>query len=283
MAKTLTTRVVRKVLDSLPDDADRNIDGQGRLISTATPGVAIIRNDDGTLSRVSNPPRPTQVYATQLRRLNADVDLDALSAIQIGLGRLLQGLPPFVQHNLAARLENSDLQPRSFKLERVFFDHPRQEDDLEPMPSACILCPGDRTYEHQDLSTPLLEDTADVFGEGTVLRKLSNVTCELDLTIWSAHKEERRGIVAGIEDALLAEPNDDRGGRRLVLVDYYDRVARYELKRANYPDDADTAQANQWIASFRIAADVDKVQLVAVGRMQSPHLPVNAGTADIDC
>ncbi len=271
MAKTptISTRVVRQLDEGLPED-DRPLNSRGRIVTPTASSRVTVRNADGTESLIGSPPGAAH-YPRQLTALRPEADLDALSAMQIGLGRLLQGLT-FYQHNLEARLESEDLQPRGFKLQRIFFDMPTQQDEIEPMPSACIMCPGDRTYDQQDLSITLIEDTADVYGEGTVLRKLAHVTCELELSMWSAHKEERRGLVAGIERELLAEPNDDRGGRRVVVRDYYDRVARFTLIRSKYPDTG--AQSNEWITTFPIAADIDRVVLVGVGRLQQPQTRV---------
>lgn len=270
MAKeTITNRVVRQLDEGLPDD-DRPLNSRGRIVTPEASSRATLRNPDLTESIVRLP-HGSSLYTQPLVAMRPESDLDALSAMQIGLGRLLQGLT-FWQHNLEARLGSQDLQPRGFRLERIFFDLPRQEDDLDPMPSACILCPGERSYEQQDLSITLIEDTADVFGEGTVLRKLAHVTCELELAIWSAHNEERRGIVAGIERELLAEPNDDRAGRRVVVADYFDRVARFALLRDAYPDGG--GQSNERMVQFRIAADIDRVVLVGVGRLQQPQTRV---------
>jgi len=264
-------RIARYVPDGIPED-DRPVSGDAGtdVVSSSPSTLAALSNSDGTTTLIPATAPAGMLYAEELRDVAPQSDMDALSAMQIGLARLLQGLS-FWQHNLEARLAAGDLQPREFKLERIFFDFPRQEDDLDPMPSVCIRCPGDRLYGQPGLGVGILEDTADVYGEGTALRRIAHVTCELELSVWCAHKEQRRGFVSGVEKALLAEPNDDREGRRIIVADYFDRVLRCQYQRVSYGDDGMSAQSGRWMAQCFIAADIDRVVRVPLGRMQRPQ------------
>lgn len=258
-------RIVRVPLDLLPEDASRGLDRRGRLVPSgpgSTPTGSIRAGGEGVPVLAHHPTTGGVEYPRDLTPVDLDKDLDALAAMQIGFARLLQGMT-IKSLNLEARLANDDLQSRDWKLTRIYFDWPRQEDDEAPSPSACILCPDDRLYERQDLSTILLEETLHVFGAGTVLRKLANVTCDLEVTFWDFNKEERRGTVAALERTLLAEPADERQGRRVPVVEYFDRVARFDLKAIRYPDTSEGAQANEWVMQARVGADIDRVVLVA--------------------
>ena len=267
-------RIVRKPLDTLPED-DRQLDARGRIVSTSDTEAVITAGDEGIPTQVNRARRFQVEYPGDLRPVAPERDLDALSAMQIGCARLLQGMTAY-QLDLEALLDNpNDLQSRDWKLQRIFFDMPRQEDELEPYPSAVIMSPDRRVYERQDLKTVLLEDTLDVFGPGTVLRKLSHVQTTLEVTIWLATKEERRGVQAAVERTFLAEPAQDAQGRRVVVREAYDRVARFVLTDADYPDDQVLAQKKTWIAKLQLAADIDRVVLVASpGRMEPPNMPV---------
>jgi hypothetical protein len=270
-------RIVKRPLDTVPEDVPRGLDQRGRLVvipvDPADEAQAKITvGGDGV--RVQSP-RSGAEYASDLTPVNLARDLDALSAMQIGMARLLQGLT-IEQLNLEALLKNDDVQSRGFKLSRIFFDWPTNEDDEKTTPSACVMCPDDRLYERQDLSTVLLEETLHVFGAGTVLRKLAEVTCELVITFWDFTKEERRGMAAAMERGLLSEPGDDRQGRRVAVEEYFDRAARFDLKGIKYADSADAALAKQWVMQARIAADIDRVVLVvAPPLMQVPTIPVD--------
>lgn len=268
-------RIVKRPLDTLPDDVPRALDGRGMLVPVgpdSEPDAVITKGGDGVPVQSH---KSGVEYPADLTAVNTDRDLDALSALQIGFARLLQAMEP-KQLNLEAILANaSDVQSRGWKLGRIFFDWPRQEDEEQPSPSACVMAPDDRIYERQDLSTILLEETLNVFGAGTVLRKLAAVECELQITIWGFNKEERRGMAAAMERTLLAEPGDDRQGRRVAVAEYFDRAARFTLKSIKYPDTPESAQADQWVLQARIGADIDRVLLVvAPPLMQTPQIPV---------
>lgn len=262
-------RIARYIPDGIPEN-DRPLGDDGKVASSSPSTLAALSSSDGTTTLIPAAAPAGMLYPEELRRVSPESDMDALSAMQIGLARLMQGLS-FSQHNLEARLASADLQPREFKLERIFFDLPRQEDDLDPMPSLCIRCPGDRVYTSPNLGVSILEDTADVYGEGTVLRRLATVECELELAVWCAHKEQRRGFTSGVEAALLAEPNDDRPGRRIIVTDYFDRVLRANFVRASYPDDPVAAQSGRWIAQCYVTASIDRVVRVPISRMQRPQ------------
>lgn len=257
-------RVVRRPADTLPEDR-RSYDEKNRKVISSDPGVtttAVITSGADDVPTLVPAPRRAIESVVEFVPADRARDLDALTAMEIGLGLLLQGII-FTRHDLQALMDNNDLQSDDFRLERVIYDWPRQEEDVEPLPSALIHAPGERTYGHQNMgNADLLEETVHVFGRNTVLRKLASVTTELEVTVWSAHKEERRAIVAGLERSLLAEPGDGRSARRVVVEHYFDRVARYDLKTIAYADTAASAQSNRWVLQARIAAEIDRVVLV---------------------
>lgn len=271
--------VVRRVPDTLPEDDPRNVDNLGRLVPLpgSEPEAVITAGLEGIPTQINRARRMLVEYPGDLRPADPARDMDALTAMQLGCARLLQGMLSH-QLNVEALLDNeADVQSRNWKLTRLFFDHPRPEDDAEPYPSANIAAVGKRTYDRQSLSTVLLEDTLNVFGPGTVLRKLANVSTQLEVTVWHATKEERRGLQAAVERTFLVEPAQDAQGRRVVVKEHYDRVARYVLVDADYPmDTPQFAQASTWISKITLAADIDRVLLVvSPGTMQAPQTPLD--------
>jgi len=270
----MTTRIItRTIKESIPDgkavyDRDRSV--VSPVSVDVKPGAVVTRGSDGVDVIVSNPPNEVE-YAVEMVPVDRARDLDAFTALQIGMSEILSGII-FSRHDLGALLCNGDLQSDTFRLERVILDWPTQQDDVEPFPSALIMCPGERTYEHNGMpGATLIEESLDVYGEGTILRLLATVECKLEITIWSAHKEERRGIMAGLERALLAEPGDERSGRRVVLSPYYDRIAGYDLSSASYMDSSDSAQANRWVVQAKVDASIDRVMLVPSPGLMSPR------------
>lgn len=236
----------------------------------SAPTAVIRRQRDGTEKLTPNPPSATQ-FAVGLDPQQQERTLDSTSAMQIGLWNLLRGARA-VRIGLDDYLNNNDLQSDTFGIERVFFDWPRWEDAIDPMPSLALTLPEEETYSFQGLGGGLiLEDTIDQWGPGTVLKKTGTAETTIHAAVWTAHKEERRGLKKMLQDLLLTEPHEEMSGRRVVVPQYFDRVARYELEGIRYDDTPESAQSNEWIMIARISASIDIVQVV--GRppyMQQP-------------
>lgn len=259
----MTAKIVRRVRESLPEDSrvlgsDGLVRYRGGNTDPAT--ATIVQADDGVQQRV--PAETSQVvYPVDLVPSRSEIHMDSLAVCQIALMRLLMGME-IHRFDLQAYVETGDLQTSPMHLERVIFDHPRNEDEIDPMPTAAIVQVGEGRYEGQALETQVEEDTIDVFQPYTVLRKVGLVNLPLQVVVWSAHKEERRGIRAAMERTFLAERTDERPGRRVAVPEYFDRVVRCNMQTIAYPDTQEAAKANQWILVAEIAADVDVVFLV---------------------
>lgn len=269
-----TRRTVRRVPESLPEEG-RGFDPVHNEVFSADPdaqpSAVITAGPDGVPTMVSNPAARVE-SGVEMRAVDRARDLDALTSMQLGLATLIRPIV-FTRTNLKELVDSGDVQSDDFTLQRILFDWPAQEEDVEPSPSALIWCPDRRRYDRDGLQgVELIEDTLDVYGENTILRKLSNVSCVLELTIWCAHKEERRGIIAALERELLAEPGDERPGRRIPVVHHYDRIARFDLLSAEYGDSAEGAQRNKWTVQAQVEADIDRVVLVPTPGFVDPRL-----------
>lgn len=239
-------------------------------IETGPDGIPVRRGAD--TSRLT--------YLGAITPVNLERQLDASLVCQLACARLLQSLTMH-RHNLEALLEG-DIQSSSFKFARVALGWPRREEQLKPLPMAVILPNGETVYAMPNLETQLIDITFDAYGEGTVLRQTSRATQELEVHILSAHHEERRAIRAAFETFLLAEPNDDKTGRRQVIPEYYNRNVRCELLGMSDPDDDPRARANEYELVARFRTEVDVVQLVKdPGCLQEPRIGVAAGNAVI--
>lgn len=243
--------------ESIPED-ERNLDASGRVIDEGAASVAAL-NPDETLVRIpadtglSRYPRPLVV-------VNREREQPVRAWMQLALARALQGMTPSTSLNLEALLANSaDVQVRDFTLRTIIFDHPRQEDELV-IPLATIRAEARVVYDHQDLQPVLLEETLHVFAPDTLLRKLATGTVVLVVVALFAHKEEARGFEATMEREFLAEPADDRGGRRIVIPEYYNRSARFDLIDCDRPDE--DPQGNKWEVLCRLRTELDRVALV---------------------
>lgn len=199
--------------------------------------------------------------------------IDAGAAIQLGCFEVLAALQFFtvdLEALVAGQpvLEGHDA--RQMKFERLILDWANPDEPIDPMPTCTIQITGPRVYDAANLTIAYIEGTEGICGANTVLRKVSHLTCTLQLISWFANKDDRAGCAKVLEDNLLGAVEDERSGRHVAVKVYFDRVARFILSSIEYPDIADQAHANTWELQAKLAADIDVVQLV---KLPADHLP----------
>lgn len=233
---------------------------------------------DGTEGRYPNP-ADRILEIGNLVPANDPRDLPEDIVALIAATRML-GQMEFRRMDLDTYLAEGRVVSSTFALQRVIFEWPRAEDPIEPMPSALVQQTDEETtYAPEGMETQLLEDTLDRYGDRTILRKLGTATVPLLITVWCAHKEERRAVRSTLVRGVMAEPSDQRWARRVVVPEYYDRVVIFEIVGTSVDDDADDAQQNHWVLAVRMTARVEVVQLVQPPPlMQPPTVNLRVGT-----
>jgi len=267
--------------ESVPE-CDRTFTSDGELLVPAGGDFTEIDSADGIVHRLDSGFRSP----VPMTPVSPHEGMDVVSALQIGLANLLYSAD-FYYFDLQDLMESRRPRFHPFRIDDVFFDWPRHEDDRvedareKPKMNALILLDEDSPYD-ADVNPEVLEDTRDVYGHGTVLRRLASFQCTLAVVMYSVHKDERRGVRKWIEENLLAEPSEDIPGRRVVISEYYNRVARYRLRSLGYRDEHDSARSNQWSTVCRIEAEIDKVVRVPYVEMKHPGfgLDVRANVTD---
>ena len=255
--------------DTIPEDE--------RIGPVASIGSTISTERDGVEKRRPHP-STSHTYLGVLEDVTPERHLDTVSVCQIALYRLLHDLEMH-RKNLEAFLESADLQTSSFRFKRIVIDWPRDEDDVTPMPSAVLVSDGAVTYANAGFGTSIIEETADVYGEGTVLRRQSFATLRIVVYMLFPHKEERRAAHAAIERNLLTEPDDDENFRKVVVPEYYDRTVRIMCKDLARPDGSAEAKTNEWELQAAFDCEVEVVKLVKVpARIQQPRVGLGVGT-----
>ncbi len=76
------------------------------------------------------------------------------------------------------------------------------------------------------------------------------------------NKDDRAGVRKGLIDAFMAEPDDERFGRRVLIPEYFSREARFSLVGISYDDTPDDAKMKHFPLSARFQADIEMVKLV---------------------
>lgn len=134
-----------------------------------------------------------------------------------------------------------------------------QPDDVKnepPGPSIGIL-PGRGTHEPVGLGPPVaMDDTADVYGVGTLLYWQGDYSEQIGVEIVTAKHAERRAVLAGLKTALRI--GDDAGALRLRCRSYFDRVAVFRLDESEMIDDANAA-LNRRRAHLYVLMEIQEV------------------------
>lgn len=148
--------------------------------------------------------------------------------------------------------------------ENIYVEQPDNVQDLV-FPSIVVI-PARGTYDYFGLGPPsFIEDTFNVFGPGTVLITPGEYVETFTLEVWGSKPGERRAMLAGIEAAMLNE--ETTTATRLLLPDYFDLVARFELMERELVDDPETVR-NRRRGHLFIKLTVQIAQLVAAATLK---------------
>lgn len=120
--------------------------------------------------------------------------------------------------------------------------HIYQPDELVQAPArdGIGVLPGRADHVPYGLGpSVILDDTADRFGQGTVLARRGDHVETIGLEVVAAKHPIRLAIVAGLKAALTLDAGS--GALRLRLPDYYCLVASFVLMQSEQLDDEDAA------------------------------------------
>jgi hypothetical protein len=235
---------------------------------------------DGTLYLHAQPSDKT-VYGTPLEDLNYNDEplttIDEYRAAQIALARIMISVRWYAvaAERLIAKgdLVRSDVH----KLRAVAFDMlPHGQESGETRALITEGAPGD--YDSTALTPEYDEDTVDALTPGTVLRDYGMARFTLRVEIEFPHKDERAGFRGGFVRKLLADPQRDAGGRRVVVPEYLNQVITLELADASsvsYPDTSELAARGIFPFEALVMADAPVVGLVPTQARLLPSTSIN--------
>ncbi len=99
---------------------------------------------------------------------------------------------------------------------------------------------GGFSYDGLGLSgADWLEETVDKFGKGTVVMHESDISGTIEIEVEVASGSARDAVRKALRRLFTMEPNDTRGGRRIVFTPYYDAVVRMTLADRPFATDND--------------------------------------------
>lgn len=185
--------------------------------------------------------------------------IPSLYAAQLAVASLLKGTVATVKddENVATgRSQNG----RAVAFEPIYIDWPPNEAELAPA-QATILEVDEQDFGDEVSAARYLEDTADKFGEGTVIFRQSFSMVKLAVHMTFGHRDDRRAFRAELED-WLSEPQSDRMGRQVIVPAYYGAQVMVGLMSLQNQDDGDAAQKNIFTLIAGILCRVPVLRLV---------------------
>jgi len=218
----------------------------------------IKQNPDGTSTTHPSDDRQS-VYTPAALAYTPGLKISSLYAAQLAVAAMLDGMVATVKDDESVA-EGRTPDTRRVELSRIYIDWPPNEAQLEP-PQATILEVVEQDFGDEVSSARYLEETADKYGEGTVVfrQAFSQVTLAVHMVL--GHRDDRRAFRAELED-WLSEPQSDRMGRQVIVPAYYGAQVMVGLMSLQNQDDGDAAQKNIFTLIAGIVCRVPVLRLV---------------------
>lgn len=219
-------------------------------------------NPDGT--RYPSSPQQDNLLAVEKPQvpLQDPAMLDDLSALQTALAAILMELKLYSLDRIAL-ISKQRVERGAFQIQRIFYDSARSEDDLTPLPSACIRNNGPTTIDYSDCDGQKIDEcTLGCFGEGTIIQFLGYAVTPLEVVIWFVNKDDRAGARKVLVESFAGEILDERPGRRVSMPFYYEQVAQFTLDNIQNADESDMAKADEYPLVLSFSAETRLVRLI---------------------
>lgn len=201
-------------------------------------------------------------YPSDLIEVQNILTLSPRDAAMLALYKLVRSLQ-WRAFNLQEVGEGSrEIFIQTYGFQRIFLDWADWLKEEMPAQTAVITSADQADWTSASLNPFLIEESLDVFAPDTVLRYLGEFSIPLMLITVSGHRDQRRGLEDALVKVLAAEPDDDRGGRRVIVPEYFDREVRFQLEGTTRPDTSLGVHGNQWPLEISLTATVELVVLV---------------------
>ncbi len=111
-----------------------------------------------------------------------------------------------------------------------------------------------------------------------VAYEVANWTVPIQLDVWGRSRTERGEITVAIR-SLFTDP-DVGDDMRLVLTDYHDRLATFQIDRDRDTDNADSAEHGEWRKTIELTLEVPEVVVKRQALLKTITTPVEVYNPD---
>ncbi|HMV65360.1 MAG TPA: hypothetical protein PKA64_00825 [Myxococcota bacterium] len=198
--------------------------------------------------------------------VDKDARLEPKAVCQLAIAQVLAAMV-FRSVNPKDMAAGTAGPPKTFEVGAggLHFDWPEPESTMPPSVQFTIREDEDGS-EEDDFGLgggTWLEDTADVFGKGTVLVLDGDYKGMFAVETVVSERFDRDAIKRAMRDHFKREPYDKRPGRRIVVRPYYSRVVRIELAERPFTEreDPEDVQSRERSLICRLEAECEIVRL----------------------
>lgn len=166
-------------------------------------------------------------------------------------------------------------QPFAITKERIFIEQPDSIEGVE-FPAIGVV-PGRGQYVARNIGENEPDDsTVGIAGPGTALVVPCDYVEQLTVQAWASKISERRSIVACIEIAMQTYVGSS--ALRLVLRDYFDAVATFELNERENLDDIEVQRGRRRLNLY-MTMTVPVIGIANVVDLKGPFIDLSVGSA----
>lgn len=194
--------------------------------------------------------------------------IGVILAAKVAVMELLIGLVMYDVELKALLLRRQQAAPRiEVRSKAISIDWPEAGVDAEAAPKFTVRGADDFKFDGLGLSGPDYDaDSADKFGEGTVLKHQHDVTGTVIIETTLNTPSARDSLQAALADRFGTEPHDLRTGRRIALKCYYDQIVRITFAQMPFSYEVDPTgekpKANEYPLACFLEVDLPDVMLV---------------------